>query len=364
MRSVDPEGLEVLLASCEQATVVFTGSPGAPGTAWHRLVTEPPPGYEVIWLQSPTEGGNPELPAAFVEAEVARLRSQGKLGECLAEREWGGRFVAIAECPLVGFEDVERAAVDKIEAFRLNREEVFVGVDIGLTHDLATVATIASRGGRHRVLELDVYDPRHYVGGVPLELIEKRLLALYRRYVNPSIVVDAYQAVGLVQRLRCVGVRVTALAITGAINQQGFELLASALREGAVTWSRTMAAAERLRSELLNLEVEESASGFRVVDRDKRWHRDACFSLMLAVREASQSSSALYAGGDFERLHRDPEEEDDDALRKKGYALGTDWLGPVRRYERRETNEEYLFRRCREAMAIQEETERRLCRKP
>jgi hypothetical protein len=84
---------------------------------------------------------------------------------------------------------------------------ILVGVDLATRVDHASVvATQVDPFGRKvRVIEVHDWDPRDFGGEVPLGLIERVLLDMRPRLAPDAVMVDAYQAVYIAQRLAGMG---------------------------------------------------------------------------------------------------------------------------------------------------------------
>jgi len=144
------------------------------------------------------------------------------------------------------------------------------------------------------------------------------------------MLVDRFQALSIVQALRAQGLPILDLAVTPASNQSAFEALSEAIAERRITWVRN----ERLEAELANLSIDETpAGGFKVVDSDKRLHRDIAWSLGVAVGQALKAgkkfnreggwSLSSERGSRYERdggfLFREMEEENKELMAEKEY---------------------------------------------
>lgn len=259
---------------------IYIGSPGQPQSWWWRSIFDPESQDTVINLGSKIV--NPLVSPEFVEAEKRRL-GKTVLGELLAQREWGGAWVALSEHPLLRPSDIAAASRDHVEPHRPG-EATYTGVDLSLTKDKTSVVTIAvGEEGYLRVVHKWVWDPTTQ-GAVDLEQVERQVETVHRRFRPRTIKFDQYQGVLLSQRLRRRGVRVEAVPVTLDLNQRIFTALAKLLSERRLTWRKD----PELERELLGLELKERSTGrFSIVDSDKRYHRDISFSLALSVDAAS-----------------------------------------------------------------------------
>ncbi len=283
-RSVPEEGWEVLRPSAAGGTIVALGSPGSRSHWWYRACCEPSPRAKVIHFTDST-ACNPMLSAEFIESERARLAKRGAWGQAIFRREWQAEWTEISECPLVSPADVEACSrpPEEVEPFDAGLgDRAFTGVDLSLTGDLTTIVTVARRGEALRVADMQVLDPKSFVGGtISFDLVAERIESVWRRFRPRKVALDAYQGVALAQGLQALGVPVEPVHVTSLLNMECFGALVEAIGARRLVWPRH----RRLEQELLNLEVKESLGGWTVRDREARFHRDVSFSLALAVRE-------------------------------------------------------------------------------
>lgn len=314
-RQIDRESLEVILAGTEAASVLFVGSPSAPGSWWYNLVFSPPPDCEVINFADPLDAKNPELKASYVEAERARLRAQGAFGECMATREWGGAgvnaWVDISENPFLNWSDIERARRPSVEPHHAD-DLVVVGLDLSLRRDITSATVLAARNGHYRVLEIWQLDPK-VEGEVDFGYVEAKVNLLLRKYSAEVLVLDEYQGAYLASRIRDTGIcQVRTVAMSAATNLRIFEALAENLRANNISWSAG-AAADRLEAELRGLRVHESVTGAFTVREasSRRFHRDLAVSCSLALDVAIDRGGGMvfhrksnwdFEGDDVQRI--------------------------------------------------------------
>ena len=128
--------------------------------------------------------------------------------------------------------------------------------------------------------------------------MERRLESVWERFRPRRFLLDSYQGVAIAQSLVKRGVEIEACPVTGTLNLLAFEALSELLSSGRLTWVRQ----ERLEAELLNLELEQTRSAWRVVDSDRRYHRDLAWSLAAAchagVSEQRGSGVTVYCDGE------------------------------------------------------------------
>ena len=293
-RAIDETAVEVLRPSAAGGRIFVIGSPGAPSGWFYRAATEPGPRDFVRHYR---EMINRTVSETFVAEERARLERRGAWGSLMAAREWGGEWVELSENPLLSPADVRACAVDEVEPFDAQHDRCFISADLSIKRDLTSIVCIAMRRDRSaRVLEAVVMDPKDYGGEIPLELVEKRLELMWRKYGAQRIVIDQYQGALLAQRLKERRAPIEAIAVTAAVNVEAFTLLSEFISERRLRWKKH----DRLESELTNLELKETSNSFRIVDRDKRLHRDISFSLALSLKTAHGSGAwfkrSVYGG--------------------------------------------------------------------
>jgi hypothetical protein len=155
---------------------------------------------------------------------------------------------------------------------------VAIGLDLGLTRDRSVAAVVrAAPDGLVHVEHLVTW------AGAPgrkVELtdVEEEVLALARRFHAP-IHYDPYQGALLAQRLEHQGVRMLEYPFTSGSRRQLFATLLDLVR-GRRLRARPH---EELRRELLGLEVQETAAGWRVDHRPGQ-HDDHVVAAALAAQ--------------------------------------------------------------------------------
>jgi hypothetical protein len=153
-----------------------------------------------------------------------------------------------------------------------------IGVDLGLARDASVVSLVRANAaiGGVDVEALVTWTPRSGER-VDLREVEDEVgrLALALR---APVVVDPWQAVLLAQRLRAAGVVVVEYPFTSDGRRKLFGVLLDLVRAGTLRSHPH----EALRQELLQLEVQESASGWRVDHRVGK-HDDHVVAVALAL---------------------------------------------------------------------------------
>jgi phage terminase large subunit-like protein len=156
-------------------------------------------------------------------------------------------------------------------------EKAALGLDLGLTDDAGAAARVELRAdGTVVVAGLVTYEPRPGAR-VDLQLVEEQVGA-WARAAHIPVVVDPWQAALMAQRLRAEGVEVIEYTFTAGSRQKLFGTLLELIRTGRLRAQPH----EALRKELLGLEVQETATGWRVDHRVGR-HDDHVVAVALAA---------------------------------------------------------------------------------
>lgn len=293
---------------------IYIGTAGRPRTWWADLFKDPSPSHHARIFASVAEAQNPALNLEE-EAEEARRRAErgGNYAKMLYRRDFESAFCELAESPLLAPADIDRASVapEAIEPFDRARDTVVLAADLSLSRDITSVLALARRadpklpagGETLRILEIFTLTPTNGTR-VDLSAVEAKIESMWRLYSAEAVYVDQYQAAQLCQRLEDRGCPVKPVAISAPVNQAAFSQLAEALSSGRLRWARH----ERLERELAGLSIEETASGFRVLDANRRYHRDVSFALALALWGIGQTVpcrslpvTAVHAGSPAER---------------------------------------------------------------
>jgi len=198
----------------------------------------------------------------------------------LHENEWteaGGAFLTFAEVEAIFDPGLEPAEAHQGVPH-------FIGLDLGLARD-ATAAVVlhAEEGG------LVVDQIRTWQGSpgdrVRLASVEEWLKKAAVDFAPAQIVLDPWQAVGLAQRLRDAGLRVTEAAFTPGYRDRIFLNLLRLVRERRLRCFRH----RRLKEELLGLSFTEKGGGLRV-DHRPGGHDDHAVALAMAALAAAEQA--------------------------------------------------------------------------
>ena len=164
-------------------------------------------------------------------------------------------------------------------------ERYVISLDLGLKND-ATVAAVAHRelvdDGDRGSWRVVVDHLRRWRGSreQPLEigLVEQELASLSERFDRAQVVVDPWQAMGLVQRLRARGVSAEEFPFT----TQSVGRLAHGLYSLLRSRRLHLLDDEVLREELLAVRLRETQPGQYRLDHDAGRHDDQAVAIALA----------------------------------------------------------------------------------
>jgi hypothetical protein len=150
-------------------------------------------------------------------------------------------------------------------------------VDLGWVHDESALAVAKSLGeGKADVLHLEGFKP---AGGATLSLsaVEDRIVELVEAY-GARVAVESPQGVLMVERLRARNVKAEALHPTSKSNREHWGALYTALKRGTVRLPNDAT----LRRQLLTLTIQDSVTGWRVVD-EPSIHNDRAVAVAGAL---------------------------------------------------------------------------------
>lgn len=299
-RHIPESVIETLMPSAMGGRIFIISSAGRPSGWLYQSVMSPGERDHVRVFRSAEEINNPEFSSEFRDEERRRLARRGAIGDALFKREWESTFVEISDNPFLNPADIARCSKKSVDDYDPALDRVTIGADLSLRRDLTSLVAVARRAdGKLRVLETEILDPKEFgVDGIPLELVSRRIELMARRY-SARVFVDRWQAALMVDQLRRRGVKIRAVAVTAQLNTQSFEALSEVVHEHRIEWVRQ----SRLEAELHALSYEETKAGHvRVVDGDKRIHRDVSWALALAVSEATKRGASfqreVYTGTD------------------------------------------------------------------
>ncbi len=158
---------------------------------------------------------------------------------------------------------------------------VAIGLDLGVSRDNA-VASVVRRDTNTGLVVVEALETWAPQGGkIELPEVEADVMALAQRFDAP-LVTDPWQGVLLAQRLTQKGVRVMEYPFTADSRRRLFTTLLDLIRSHRLR-ARPH---EALRRELLGLEVEETAAGWRVDHRSGQ-HDDHVMATALAAQQVA-----------------------------------------------------------------------------
>jgi len=194
-----------------------------------------------------------------------------------------------------------------------------IGLDLGLSKDKSVLSVVRRDPSGLVVVEgLTTWAGQHGEK-VDLTVVEDEVAALAAK-VKAPVVVDPWQAVLLAQRLRARRLPVIEFAFTGDGRRKIFGTMLDLIRNGRLR-SRPH---EELRRELLGLEVQQTASGWRVDHRAGR-HDDHVVSIALAAQRVAAQVQTGRPEGDpaiDARMGLAPDENEIAGLKAKLTARG------------------------------------------
>jgi phage terminase large subunit-like protein len=159
-----------------------------------------------------------------------------------------------------------------------------IGLDVGLKRD-RTVAAVAHREDRRVVLDRMAVWQGSRLRPVKLEAVEEWLIEASARYNRARVVLDPWQAVGTLQRLKAKGVRADEHPFTPQSVGRLAASLFNAIRDRALA----LPADEDLLDELAHVRLRESSPGVFRLDHDAGRHDDRAIALGLVVIELLRS---------------------------------------------------------------------------
>ena len=160
-----------------------------------------------------------------------------------------------------------------------------IGLDLGISRDRSVAAVVRGIETTAWIEALLTWAPGRGQK-VDLTLVEDDVIELARRYQAP-VLYDPWQAEQMGQRLAQKGVAVSAYPFTRESRRKLFGTLLDLIRRRGLR-SRPH---EHLRRELLGLEVEETAAGWRVDHKPGR-HDDHVVAVGLAAQHVAKQSTA------------------------------------------------------------------------
>jgi phage terminase large subunit-like protein len=169
-----------------------------------------------------------------------------------------------------------------------------IGVDLGVTNDRTVCAVMHAERAesgpevRRMVLDrLEVWTPSR---GNPVDLtaVEDWVRTAARQY-RAKVIVDPYQAIAMVQRLRATGIRIEEFTFS----QASIGRLAMALHTTIRDHRLALPDDEELIDELVNVRLRQTSPNVYRLDHDPDRHDDRAIAMSLAVLDlTTQPASA------------------------------------------------------------------------
>ena len=170
-----------------------------------------------------------------------------------------------------------------VEALPVAQGEAAYGLDLGLAKDRTVLSRVRHDARTHLVVveALETWTPRP---GARVDLmdVEETVATLVRAHPAP-VHLDPWQGVLLGQRLRGRGLDVHEVPFTGESRRKLFGAVLDLVRTGRLRCRPH----EALRRELLGLEVQETAAGWRV-DHRVGHHDDHVVAVALAAHAVAE----------------------------------------------------------------------------
>lgn len=249
-------------------------------------------GKSELWRVSEVHGPAPwQDPVEIAEQEAALMPS-------MFERLFSNRWTA-SEDRLVDPADLAAALVLDAPVPPSAGRSYVAGLDVGLKND----RTVLAVGHAEPVVESDDRSARRvdidlllrWRGSrerpVQLDDIERAVMDVHSRY-RARVLVDPWQAAGLVQRLSGRGVRVSEFPFTAQSVGRVAHGLFSALRSRRI---RLPAGDDVLRDELVNVRLRETTPGAYRLDHDSGRHDDQAVAIGLVTQELLTNSGMDFA---------------------------------------------------------------------
>lgn len=272
--------LTTALPKVPDARLVVMSTAGDPA-GWPRKVYDQAL-KSSLWRVSEVHGPAPWQSAAEIaEQEAALMPSMFRR---LFHNEW-----TASEDKLVDPSDLDAAMVLNTPQSPDPDRQYVAGLDVGLKNDRTVLvvghAERVPDGDGHLSVRVDIDHLVRWRGSrehpVQLEDIEAAVLEVWRRY-RPRILVDPWQAAGLVQRLAGRGVRISEFPFTTQSVGRVAHGLYSLLRSRRIRLPRLD---DTLREELLNVRLRESAPGVFRLDHDSGRHDDQAVAIGLVAQD-------------------------------------------------------------------------------
>ncbi len=224
--------------------------------------------------------------------EIERKSMPPKVFKRFRQNLW----VAEGENPFMPDEGWECFKPYLTEKFLCYKDAHFVGIDLGLKKDAASL-TVLHREGKKLVADMF----RRWLGSsenpVKISEIETELILILRNFNNCVLVCDPWQMMGTIQRFRSAGVEVIEFYLTteniGKLSRNLFYLFKNQ--------SIDLPDYGKLKDELKGLQVVEKSYGWRI-DHSGDTTSDITMGLGMAAVVAMEKGIDSYSGKDLADL--------------------------------------------------------------
>jgi phage terminase large subunit-like protein len=237
-----------------------------------------------IWHVHEVAGPAPWLSPTRLESE--RGHHPPSVYKRLFENEWTedeDRLAAIADV---------KACVREDQGLEPGPgRSYFIGVDIGVTNDRTAVVVLHcerldpsanSRSIRRVVVDRVLVWAGSPTSPVQLSEVEATIFELARAYNSASFVLDPHEGIGMAQRLRTAGFRVTKFNFSATSVGQLAATVIHLLRHGLLSLPND----PELVREIERVRLVEHTPGVIRMDHDRGDHDDRTIALALAATEA------------------------------------------------------------------------------
>lgn len=272
------ESISSAVAKSATARMLILTSPSAPTHFSHRVLEEAR-GSD-LWRVSEQVGLVDWLDPARVAEQRARLP------EPMFRRLFLGEWCE-GDDTLAAGADVDACITHEGRLEPVSGRKYAIGVDLGVRND-RTAVTIAHKEGETVVVDHKAVWSGSRLRPVSLEAVEQWLKQAARSYRGAELVVDPWQALSMVERLRTAGLRVHEFAFS----TQSTGRLAGAMVDLLRGRRLALPDDDELLDELREVRLVERAPGQYRIDHARGKHDDQVISLALAAQHLLKQREA------------------------------------------------------------------------
>ena len=235
--------------------IITTSPAGRSGVVWDLFLQR---GIRdgMLTARMPTWVMNPNIERKALESEFQR-------DDFLARQEYGAEFLA----PHGRFLDPEKIRFcvdDKSRKPVQKGTRRHIHVDLGLVGDATAIAIgyMDRQGGDDWKAVIDRVEviKGNKSSPVSIDEIEKRILKIGEEFPIREVTFDQHQSAYIIERLNSAGVKASEFPATAKSNREVFAFLRDLINTGRIS----LPSNELLKTELENLEITPTASGFKV----------------------------------------------------------------------------------------------------